>query len=51
LRELLVQEQQQYVYKQSVPGDDWTIEPLSSTADVVQGFFLDVFERKAGLGA
>jgi Fic family protein len=51
LREILLLEHQPYVYRQNLPGTDWTAAPLGSIADVIQEFFLDVFERKAGLGA
>ena len=51
LRELLLLEQKPCVYRQTLPGSDWSIAPLGFIADVIQEFFLDVFERKAGLGA
>lgn len=51
LREILSLNDRQYVYRQPDPEKDWEIDLLSSIPLVVEEFFLDVFNRKAGLGA
>lgn len=51
LREFLFLGDRQFVYRQPDPDKDWEIHETESVASVVEEFFLDVFERKAGLGA
>jgi hypothetical protein len=51
LRELLFLDDRAYLYRQPDPDKDWAIQEMDSVASVVEEFFLDVFHRKAGLGA
>jgi Fic family protein len=51
LRELLFLDDRAYLYRQPDPDKDWEIQEMDSVASVVEEFFLDVFHRKAGLGA
>jgi hypothetical protein len=51
LREILFIDDHQFIYRQPNPDSEWEIQETASIAKVVEEFFLDVFERKAGLGA
>lgn len=51
LREILFLDDRRYVYRQQNPEADWDVSEFNSTAELVEEFFLDVFNRKAGLGA
>ena len=51
LREVLFHEDRQFVYRQLEPRADWSFDEVNGTARIVEDFFLDVFNRKAGLGA
>ncbi len=51
LREILFVGDHQFVYRQPDPGKDWQLELVDGTAGLLEEFFLDVFNRKAGLGA
>lgn len=49
LREVLFLGDHQYLYRQEAPDEDWVISELASYGEVVEGLFMDIFERKAGL--
>lgn len=51
LREILFLDDHQLVYRQPEPGEDWQLDAFNGTAGIVEEFFLDIFNRKAGLGA
>jgi len=51
LREILFLDDRQFLYRQPDPDKDWEIQEMDSVASVIEEFFLDVFQRKAGLGA
>ena len=51
LRELLFLDDRAFLYRQPDPDKDWEVQEMDSVASVVEEFFLDVFQRKAGLGA
>jgi hypothetical protein len=51
LREILFLGDRQLFYRQTDPERDWEIAEMGSFASLVEDFFLDVFQRKAGLGA
>lgn len=51
LREILFLEDRQLVYRQNEPDEDWQLEDCHGAAGIIEGFFLDVFNRKAGLAA
>jgi hypothetical protein len=51
VREILFLDDRILVYRQPDPDADWEIEEIATTGSVVEGFFLDVFNRKTGLGA
>jgi fido (protein-threonine AMPylation protein) len=51
VREILFLDDRILVYRQPDPDADWEIEEIAITGSVVEGFFLDVFNRKTGLGA
>jgi Fic family protein len=51
LREILFLDDRQFLYQQTDPDSDWEIEEITSVSSVVERFFIDIFERKAGLGA
>jgi Fic family protein len=51
LREILFLGDRQLVYRQSDPDAGWEMDEMGSVASIIEEFFLDVFQRKAGLGA
>lgn len=51
LREILFVSDQQFVYRQPDPEQDWELENFEGMAGIVEELFLDVFNRKVGLGA
>lgn len=51
LREVLVLDDRQFVYRHPNPDGDWEVAELASPGELVEEFFLDVFNRKAGVGA
>jgi fido (protein-threonine AMPylation protein) len=51
LREILFRGQDSFQYVQENPEEQWRCVPFTSVEDVVERFFMDVFMRKAGLGA
>jgi hypothetical protein len=51
VREILFLDDRILLYRQPDPDADWEIEEIASATPVVEEFFLDIFNRKAGLGA
>jgi Fic family protein len=51
LREIVFLDDHQFIYRQPDPDKDWEIQEKASVAPVVEEFFMDLFQRKAGLGA
>ena len=51
LREILPSDSGIFVYTESDPERPWDVNDMATPAKAVEQFFLDVFERKAGLGS
>ena len=51
LREILPSDSGIFVYTEAEPEGPWDVNDMATPAKAVERFFLDVFERKAGLGS
>ena len=51
LREILFLEDDQFIYRQPDPEKDWQLQKFTGGPGIVEEFFADVFNGKAGLGA
>ena len=51
LREILFLDDSQYYHYQNSPDEDWKLEVYNSPTAIAEQFFLDMFNRKAGLNA
>ena len=49
LREVLFLDNNEFVYRQASPDEEWTLDDVSTNNQIVEDIFLDVFGRKGGL--